>query len=109
MSKQQVHIFLDTPTYLEAKAQKVNISKICNQLLTHYLDVKQDDEDTKHLELAINQRKQEMLVLQEELSQLSVRLVHARETQAREEAEHDARADAMVTAARNSGILEKVI
>lgn len=109
MVKQQVHIFLDSTTYLEAKSQEVNISQVCNQLLTQYLQVKEVDTDIARIETALKVNKAEIEQLQRQGANLSVSLVHAREQSVKTMKEDDERSFIMLKAARASGILEKAV
>lgn len=108
MSKQPVHILLDAPIYLEAKSQQLNLSQICNELLTEYLQVKEPNTNISHIEAQLAKKKEEMEELQQQMNRLSVSLVHAREQWVKQEKDNLSQAKAMIEAARASRIVEEV-
>lgn len=109
MSKQQTHILLDAPIYLEAKAQGINVSKICNSFLSEYLTIRTQNDDMIFLENEISRRKDEIATLQEQIGTLSIRLVHARENFAQQEKQRTESSEAMYDTIRNSGMLARNI
>jgi len=84
MNKQPVHIFLDANTYLVAKSQGVNISKLCNDLLSEYLHARQSNDEVLVLEEELLRKRSQVDVLSSEIGRLSVSLVHAREQQVKQ-------------------------
>lgn len=108
MSKQQVHIFLDSTTFIAAKSQGINVSKVCNELLSEYLQVNDNSPDELALQHDIQIRKDQITKLQDELARLSVLFVHAKETREQQEKKDTIQDKAMLEAVRASRIVEQV-
>lgn len=107
MSKQNIHILLDSSTYLALKSKDVNISGTVNSLLKNFIDFEDINADESKILDDISEFKKEINRLNEKLNTAIVKLQIIRERDAKEKKDRERKRKMFVATMRHNNVLKE--
>lgn len=100
MKKTHINITIDSEIYAFAKVKEINVSRVVNELLKDYLNVKETSTPEQELEKEIDNLHILIENSQKKMSIVSAQLISARQKRLKDEEEQEERDQAVYQAVK---------